>query len=77
MNIISYFIGGRLNKIYIEFAISGTIEVEESEKDKVMLEMSKLIAKFMKHKNIVKLENDFEAVDDTDFINHMIVIGEA
>lgn len=77
MNIISYFIGGRLNKIYIEFAISGTIEVEESEKDKVMLEMSKLIAKFMKHKNIVKLENDFETVDETDFINHMTVIGEA
>lgn len=66
-----------MHKIYIEFAISGTIEIEESEKDKVMLEMSKLIAKFMKHKNIVKLENDFETIDDTDFINHMTVIGEA
>jgi hypothetical protein len=51
--------------------------VDEAEKDKVMLEMSKLIAKFMKHKNIVKLENDFETVDDTDFINHISEIGEA
>ena len=51
--------------------------IEESEKDKVMLEMSKLIAKFMKHKNIVKLENDFETVDDTDFINYMTEIAEA
>jgi hypothetical protein len=66
-----------LQKVYIEFAISGTIMVDEAEKDKVMLEMSKLIAKFMKHKNIVKLENDFETVDDTDFINHISEIGEA
>jgi hypothetical protein len=66
-----------LHKVYIEFAISGTIMVDEAEKDKVMLEMSKLIAKFMKHKNIVKLENDFETVDDTDFINHISEIGEA
>jgi len=66
-----------LHKVYVEFAISGTIMVDEAEKDKVMLEMSKLIAKFMKHKNIVKLENDFEIVDDTDFINHISEIGEA
>ncbi len=66
-----------MHKVYIEFAISGTIMVDEAEKDKVMLEMSKLIAKFMKHKNIVKLENDFETVDDTDFINHISEIGEA
>lgn len=66
-----------MHKIYIEFAISGTIMVDELEKDKVMLEMSKLIAKFMKNKNIVKLENDFETVDDTDFINHITEIGEA
>jgi hypothetical protein len=77
MNIILYFIGGGLHKIYIEFAISGTIAVEESEKDAVMLEMSKLIAKFMKNKNIVKLENDFETIDDTDFINHITEIAEA
>jgi hypothetical protein len=77
MNIISYFIGGHLHKIYIEFAISGTLMVEESEKDKVTLEMSKLIAKFMKHKNVVKLDNNFETIDDTDFINHMVEVGEA
>lgn len=77
MNIILYFIGGHLHKIYIEFAISGTIAVEESEKDKVMLEMSRLIAKFMKNKNIVKLENDFETIDDTDFLNHITEIAEA
>jgi hypothetical protein len=51
--------------------------VEESEKDKVTLEMSKLIAKFMKHKNVVKLDNNFETIDDTDFINHMVEVGEA
>jgi len=77
MNIISYFIGGHLHKIYIEFAISGTLMVEESEKDKVTLEMSKLIAKFMKHKNVVKIDNNFETIDDTDFINHMVEVGEA
>ena len=66
-----------MHKVYVEFAISGTIMVDEAEKDKVMLEMSKLIAKFMKHKNIIKLENDFETVDDTDFINHISEIGEA
>jgi len=66
-----------LHKIYIEFAISGTLMVEESEKDKVTLEMSKLIAKFMKHKNVVKLDNNFETIDDTDFINHMVEVGEA
>ena len=66
-----------MHKIYIEFAISGTLMVEESEKDKVTLEMSKLIAKFMKHKNVVKLDNNFETIDDTDFINHMVEVGEA
>ena len=66
-----------MHKIYIEFAISGTLMVEESEKDKVTLEMSKLIAKFMKHKNVVKIDNNFETIDDTDFINHMVEVGEA
>ena len=77
MNIISYFIGGRLHKIYVEFAISGTVMVEESEKDKVMAEMSSLIAKFMKNKNVVKLDNNFEVVDDDDFINYITEVGEA
>lgn len=77
MNIILYFIGGRLHKIYIEFAISGTVMVEESEKDKVMAEMSSLIAKFMKNKNVVKLDNNFEVVDDDDFISYITEVGEA
>jgi hypothetical protein len=51
--------------------------VEESEKDKVMAEMSSLIAKFMKNKNVVKLDNNFEVVDDDDFINYITEVGEA
>jgi hypothetical protein len=39
--------------------------------------MSKLIAKFIKNKNVVKLDNNIETVDDTEFLNHMMEIGEA
>jgi hypothetical protein len=77
MNIFLYFIGGSLSKVYIEFGISGTLLVDEADKDKVMLEMSKLIAKFIKNKNVVKLDNNIETVDDTEFLNHMMEIGEA
>ena len=66
-----------MHKIYVEFAISGTVMVEEAEKDKVMAEMSGLIAKFMKNKNVVKLDNNFEVVDDDDFISYITEVGEA
>lgn len=77
MNIISYFIGGILHKVYIDFSISATLMVDESEKDKVMSEMSKLIAKFMKNKHVIKLENNFENSADTNFLENMSEIGEA
>ena len=77
MNIISYFIGGILHKVYIEFGISGILEVEEEDKDKVMLELSKLISKFIKNKNIVKLDNNFDAVTELDIAQSMGEIAEA
>jgi hypothetical protein len=60
MNIYSYFIGGILHKVYIDFSISATLMIDESEKENVMSEMSKLIVKFMKNKHVIKLENNFE-----------------
>ncbi len=77
MNIISYFIGGILHKVYIEFGISGVIEVEEEDRDKVMLEVSKLIAKFIKNKNIVKINNNFESVSELDIAEGMGEVAEA
>ena len=77
MNIFLYFIGGILHKVYIDFSISVTLMVDESEKDVVMSEMSKLISKFMKNKHVIKLENSFENSADTDFIENMADVGEA
>jgi hypothetical protein len=77
MNIFLYFIGGSLNKVYIDFGISGTLLVNEEDKDKVMLEMSKLIAKFIKNKNVIKLDNNIETADDMDILNQTILVGEA
>ncbi len=51
--------------------------VDESEKEKVMSEMSKLIVKFMKNKHVIKLENNFENSTDTDFLENMSEVGEA
>jgi hypothetical protein len=77
MNIISYFIGGELYKAYIDFEISGVIVTDESDREKVMAELSKLIAKFVKNKNIIKLDSSFDAVDDVDFANLSAEVGEA
>ena len=77
MNIFLYFIGGILHKFYIEFSISGVIMVDESEKDKVIADMSKLISKFLNNKHVIKLENEFEKVDEDDFVNNLTEIAEA
>ena len=77
MNIFSYFVGGTLHKVYIDFNISATLMIDESEKDQVISEMSKLIAKFMKNKHIIKLENNFENSSDMDFLENISEIGEA
>lgn len=66
-----------MHKVYIEFGISAVLEVEEHEKDKVMLELSKLIAKFIKNKNIVKLDNNFESLSELDITQNMGEIAEA
>jgi hypothetical protein len=42
-----------------------------------MAELSKLIAKFVKNKNIIKLDSSFDAVDDVDFANLAAEVGEA
>lgn len=64
-------------KAYIDFEISGVIVTDESDREKVMIELSKLIAKFVKNKNIIKLDSSFDAVDDTDFANLVTEVGEA
>lgn len=66
-----------MHKVYIDFSISVTLMVDESEKDMVMSEMSKLISKFMKNKHVIKLENSFENSADTDFLENMSEVGEA
>jgi len=66
-----------LYKAYIDFEISGVIVTDESDREKVMAELSKLIAKFVKNKNIIKLDSSFDAVDDTDFANLAAEVGEA
>lgn len=66
-----------MHKVYIEFGISGVLEVEEEDRDKVMLEVSKLIAKFIKNKNIVKLDNNFESINELDISQSMGEIAEA
>ncbi len=51
--------------------------VDESEKDKVMADMSKLISKFLNNKHVIKLENEFEKIDEDDFVNNLTEIAEA
>lgn len=77
MNIISYFIGGALGKIYIEFGISGVLAVEEEDNEKVVAEMSRLFSKFLKNKKIIKLDNKFESIDEFDIIEGMVEPAEA
>lgn len=64
-------------KAYIDFEISGVIVTDESDREKVMIELSKLIAKFVKNKNIIKLNSSFDSMDDTDFVNLTTEVGEA
>lgn len=64
-------------KAYIDFEISGVIVTDESDREKVMIELSKLIAKFVKNKNIIKLDSSFDSMDDTDFVNLTTEVGEA
>lgn len=64
-------------KAYIDFEISGVIVTDESDREKIMIELSKLIAKFVKNKNIIKLDSSFDSMDDTDFANLTTEVGEA
>lgn len=66
-----------MHKYYIEFSISGVIMADENEKDKVISDMSKLISKFLNNKHIIKLENEFEKIDEDDFISNLSEVGEA
>jgi len=77
MNIISYFIGGALGKIYIEFGVSGVLAVEEEDNEKVVAEISRLFSKFLKNKKVIKLDNKFESIDEFDIIEGMIEPAEA
>jgi hypothetical protein len=77
MNIFLYCTGGTLHKYYIEFSISGVIMVDEHEKDKVTSDMSKLISKFLNNKHVIKLENEFEKIDEDDFASSLIEVAEA
>lgn len=77
MNIISYFIGGALSKIYIEFGISGVLAVEEEDNEKVVAEISRLFSKFLKNKKVIKLDNKFESIDELEIIEGMVEPAEA
>lgn len=77
MNIISYFIGGALSKIYIEFGISGVLAVEEEDNEKVVAEISRLISKFLKNKKVIKLDNKFESIDELEIVEGMVEPAEA
>ena len=77
MNIISYFIGVALSKIYIEFGISGVLAVEEEDNEKVVAEISRLFSKFLKNKKVIKLDNKFESIDELEIIEGMVEPAEA
>ena len=67
-----------MEKFYIDFSLSGIIEVDESEKEKVKKELSILIAKFIKDKNIINLSNNVEIINMEDILPYYISeVGEA
>lgn len=71
-----------MHKVYIEFSISGIIVVDETEKERVMLEMSKLMSKFIRNKDIIEFQNSIESSDQLaaveDMMEDMMVeVGEA
>jgi hypothetical protein len=66
-----------MNNVYIEFVITGTIAVNESDKDIAMAELSKLISAFLANKDIINLENSIESLDTIDLISYRQEPGEA
>ena len=66
-----------MNSVYIEFAIAGTIAVNEIEKESTMAELSSLISAFLAHKDILSLSNSIESLDTLDLISYHQEPGEA
>ncbi len=66
-----------MHKVYIEFLISGTIIVDEPEKQRIMAEMSRLVSKFIRNKDIVEFQNTLVSSDEDEMIGYNDEIGEA
>jgi hypothetical protein len=61
------------NKVFVEFSISGILEVEESRKDAVMKEISKVINKLLTHKDVVKTEVSVDSTNDDNILENIIL----
>jgi len=61
------------NKVFVEFSISGILEVEESKKDAIMKEISKVINKLLTHKDVVKTEVSVDATNDDNILENIIL----
>lgn len=61
------------NKVFVEFSISGILEVEESRKDTVMKEISKVINKLLTHKDVVKTEVSVDSTNDDNILENIIL----
>lgn len=61
------------NKVFVEFSISGILEVEESKKDAIMKEISKVINKLLTHKDVVKTEVSVDSTNDENILENIIL----
>lgn len=66
-----------MHKIYVEFSISGTIIINETEKERVMVEMSKMMSKFLRNKDITDLQNSISSSDEMEIVESLIEAAEA
>lgn len=62
-----------VTKAYIEFSISGTLEVDEDKKDLVMKELSKVVSKFLSNKYILKTDISVNSSDDESILQEMLM----
>jgi hypothetical protein len=61
------------NKVFVEFSISGILEVEEDKKDIVMREISKVINKLLTHKDVVKTEVSVDSTNDENILESILL----
>jgi hypothetical protein len=62
-----------ITKAYIEFSISGTLEVEEDKRELIMKEISKVVSKLLSNKHILKTDISVNSSDDESILQEMLL----